>query len=259
MAVSKRTRFEVLRRDEHTCQYCGGKAPDVALQVDHVVPSALGGSDAPSNLVAACKDCNAGKTSVMPDSPIVEGLSGKAAAYALGMVDKMTKIRAKVESFEDYLYEFATAWNKWKCGDSAISRPADYELTLYRWHEIGVPIRLVEMAIPKAMSNAKQYGDHPEFSYMAGIVWKLIRADEIDLDIDGSDVSVYTESEAAEIGEHEYEVGRRAGERLGSARAGAGHLELDFVQHHIDHTRMEVIDEGRGPMLTGRVVMRSAA
>lgn len=36
MAVSKRTRFEVLRRDGHICQYCGEKAPDVTLHVDHV-------------------------------------------------------------------------------------------------------------------------------------------------------------------------------------------------------------------------------
>lgn len=38
MAVSKRTRFEVLRRDDHTCRYCGQSAPDVKLTVDHVLP-----------------------------------------------------------------------------------------------------------------------------------------------------------------------------------------------------------------------------
>ena len=56
MAVSKRTRFEVLRRDNHTCRYCGQSAPDVKLTVDHVLPVALGGHDDPTNLVAACKD-----------------------------------------------------------------------------------------------------------------------------------------------------------------------------------------------------------
>jgi 5-methylcytosine-specific restriction endonuclease McrA len=38
MAVSKRTRYEVLRRDNHACRYCGGIAPDVILTVDHVTP-----------------------------------------------------------------------------------------------------------------------------------------------------------------------------------------------------------------------------
>lgn len=58
MAVSKRLRYEILRRDNHTCRYCGATAPDVKLTVDHVVPVALGGSDVPTNLVAACDACN---------------------------------------------------------------------------------------------------------------------------------------------------------------------------------------------------------
>ena len=45
MPVTKRVRFEVLRRDNHTCHYCGARAPEVAITIDHVVPVALGGSD----------------------------------------------------------------------------------------------------------------------------------------------------------------------------------------------------------------------
>lgn len=56
MAISKRLRFEVLRRDNHMCRYCGRGAPDVALTVDHVVPVALGGHSDPTNLVTACVD-----------------------------------------------------------------------------------------------------------------------------------------------------------------------------------------------------------
>lgn len=41
MSVSKRLRFEVLRRDNHTCRYCGSSAPEVKLTIDHVVPVAL--------------------------------------------------------------------------------------------------------------------------------------------------------------------------------------------------------------------------
>lgn len=52
MAVTKRTRFEVLRRDNYTCRYC--RSTDGALTVDHVTPRSLGGSDDPSNLVACC-------------------------------------------------------------------------------------------------------------------------------------------------------------------------------------------------------------
>lgn len=65
MAVSKRLRYEILRRDNHTCRYCGASAPDVPLRVDHVTPVALGGSDKPENLVTSCEPCNSGKSSTI--------------------------------------------------------------------------------------------------------------------------------------------------------------------------------------------------
>lgn len=87
MAVSKRVRYEVLRRDGHACRYCGGTAPDVALTVDHVVPVALGGSDDSSNLVAACRDCNAGKASTVPGAETVEDIGVDAERWAAAMCE----------------------------------------------------------------------------------------------------------------------------------------------------------------------------
>lgn len=60
-SLSPRQRFAILRRDNFTCTYCGRKAPDVILHVDHRVPRALGGTNAPENLCASCADCNGGK------------------------------------------------------------------------------------------------------------------------------------------------------------------------------------------------------
>lgn len=59
--VPKRVRFEVFKRDSFTCQYCGSKAPEVVLHVDHIKPVAGGGSSDILNLVTACVACNAGK------------------------------------------------------------------------------------------------------------------------------------------------------------------------------------------------------
>ena len=57
MAVSKRVRYEVLRRDNYACRYCGATAGSGAqLVVDHVMPVSLGGTDDPTNLVACCRD-----------------------------------------------------------------------------------------------------------------------------------------------------------------------------------------------------------
>ena len=59
--LSKKIRFEVFKRDKFTCQYCGRSAPDVVLEVDHMIPVANGGSNDIMNLITSCKDCNRGK------------------------------------------------------------------------------------------------------------------------------------------------------------------------------------------------------
>lgn len=56
-AVHRVTRDSVLRRDRHTCVYCGGHADTV----DHVLPRCRGGGDTWFNLVAACRPCNGRK------------------------------------------------------------------------------------------------------------------------------------------------------------------------------------------------------
>ena len=61
IAVSKKTRFEIFKRDRFTCQYCGRKSPDVILEVDHITPVAEGGTNEMINLITSCRDCNRGK------------------------------------------------------------------------------------------------------------------------------------------------------------------------------------------------------
>jgi 5-methylcytosine-specific restriction endonuclease McrA len=45
----------VKRRDRFTCQRCGAM---YRLEVDHIVPRRLGGSDHPDNLRTLCHDCH---------------------------------------------------------------------------------------------------------------------------------------------------------------------------------------------------------
>lgn len=60
-SLSKSIRFDVLNRDNFTCQYCGKSAPNVRLEIDHIIPVANGGKDDLSNLITSCYDCNRGK------------------------------------------------------------------------------------------------------------------------------------------------------------------------------------------------------
>lgn len=59
--ISKKTRFEVFKRDSFACTYCGRAAPTVVLHVDHIKPVSEGGLNDIFNLTTACEDCNAGK------------------------------------------------------------------------------------------------------------------------------------------------------------------------------------------------------
>ena len=70
--ISKKTRFEVFKRDGFKCQYCGKSAPDVILHLDHIVPVCKGGGSDILNLVTSCADCNQGKSGrELSDSTVV--------------------------------------------------------------------------------------------------------------------------------------------------------------------------------------------
>lgn len=60
--IPKSIRFEVFKRDKFTCQYCGGKVPDVILQIDHIEPVSKGGDNGIINLITSCFECNIGKS-----------------------------------------------------------------------------------------------------------------------------------------------------------------------------------------------------
>lgn len=70
--ISKRTRFDVFKRDGFCCQYCGQKPPTVVLEIDHIHPVSEGGGNSKDNLITACFDCNRGKSNnlltTMPES-----------------------------------------------------------------------------------------------------------------------------------------------------------------------------------------------
>lgn len=61
MTIPLPVRFEVLERDGYKCRYCGKRAPETELEVDHIFPRADGGGDEMDNLATTCRDCNRGK------------------------------------------------------------------------------------------------------------------------------------------------------------------------------------------------------
>lgn len=71
-SLGKKIRFEVFKRDSFTCQYCGQSAPQVILEVDHIIPVSKGGDNALTNLITSCRDCNRGKSNIeLSDDTVV--------------------------------------------------------------------------------------------------------------------------------------------------------------------------------------------
>lgn len=71
--IPKKVRFEVFKRDSFKCQYCGRNAPDVVLNIDHIIPVAKGGTSDISNLITSCFDCNSGKSDrQLSDNTIIQ-------------------------------------------------------------------------------------------------------------------------------------------------------------------------------------------
>jgi hypothetical protein len=72
-SISKKLRFEIFKRDSFTCQYCGAKAPDVVLEVDHLNPVKHGGKNDLLNLITSCFVCNRGKSArKLSDNSVIE-------------------------------------------------------------------------------------------------------------------------------------------------------------------------------------------
>ena len=60
-AISGSIRYRVFTRAKGRCECCGAHEHQAALEVDHIIPKNLGGSDDISNFQALCFRCNAGK------------------------------------------------------------------------------------------------------------------------------------------------------------------------------------------------------
>lgn len=88
--IPKSVRFEVFKRDKFTCQYCGKKAPDVVLVIDHINPVSKGGVSDIINLITSCEGCNSGKS----DRPLSDGAA-------------LEKARAQLEALEERRQQLA--------------------------------------------------------------------------------------------------------------------------------------------------------
>jgi len=169
--ISKKTRFEVFKRDGFTCQYCGAHPPAVILHVDHINPVALGGKNHMDNYVTACEPCNLGKSATSL-SQVPQSLQDKAAevkerelqikGYQRVMDGKRSRIDAEAERVRA-VYEIYN--NGYTLNASAMVSVRKFI------EEIGV--HAVEGAMERAYTRGGSRGG--EFKYFCGICWNIIK------------------------------------------------------------------------------------
>lgn len=202
MPVTKRTRYEVLKRDNHTCRYC--HATDTPLTIDHVTPTALGGTDEPNNLVAACRDCNSGKASTSPNAELVEDVREDALRHAELVRQAYEVLVERMGERDDYIEEFATAYTYQPL-------PDEWRNSIGRWFEMGVPIEILTDAADIACSKPEgQFRGSDRFRYMCGIVWNQVRTiDELAEKYRSIEGRFFSEEELTNKGIDDYMTGQR--------------------------------------------------
>lgn len=177
MAVSKRLRYEILRRDNHTCRYCGVTAPNAPLRIDHVTPVALGGTDTPDNLVTACEPCNSGKSSATVDSAVVASVTDDALRWADAMKQAAEKLRRQETPKAEYRDVFLTEWNRWGHGEgdarTTVELPADWKTSVERFRVAGLPVEVWGEIVDTAMGHEKVL-EANKFKYCCGIAWNKV-------------------------------------------------------------------------------------
>jgi hypothetical protein len=175
MAVSKRLRYEILRRDQHTCRYCGASAPAVPLRVDHVTPVALGGTDTPDNLVTSCEPCNSGKSSATVDSALLADVSDDALRWAAAMTQAAANLQELEKPKDEYRDTFLAEWNRWTVGkeEKPVELPVDWKLSVERFRVAGIPAWMWADIVDIGMANQKVKPENT-FKYCCGVAWNKV-------------------------------------------------------------------------------------
>lgn len=173
--LSKKTRFEIFKRDKFTCQYCGSHPPKVILEVDHIVAVVAGGDSTDGNLITSCFDCNRGKAArdlkVIPQSLRERAkLIAESEAQLLGYQEIMEARRQRIE---DEMWRVAETIEP---GSPSRGMSRDWTTSIKNFIE-KLGLYPVLEAADKARTKFP-YGGRKTFLYFCGICWKEIRGDD---------------------------------------------------------------------------------
>lgn len=170
-SISKKTRFEIFKRDGFTCQYCGATPPQAVLHIDHINPVSKGGDNAEHNLISACQSCNLGKgarlLNVAPQS-----LSKKAQEIE-EREEQIRGYQAIVQGRKDRLD--SEVWKIVKIFDGSETASNQNYQSILRFIE-----KLGYFEVEEAMELARMKHNYipNRFKYFCGICWNKINREK---------------------------------------------------------------------------------
>ena len=92
----------ILKRDGHTCQYCGHNSGE-RMTIDHVFPRSLGGRTVWENVVSACRACNLKKGSRTPQEAGMTPMRPPAKPISVFYLGILATSRERLEAWRKYL------------------------------------------------------------------------------------------------------------------------------------------------------------
>lgn len=167
--VSKRTRFEVFKRDGFVCQYCGDHPPAVVLHLDHINPRKNGGGNDESNLLTSCDACNLGKgAKLLSDAP--PSLKSKAKdvrEFEEQLRGYRHAMDAKRSRLEQETWEVAEVLVP---GSSQTGFDRRWFMSVTRFVEMLGVYEVIDAA--NIAYSRIQRSEYQRFRYFCGVCWK---------------------------------------------------------------------------------------
>lgn len=105
------SRANVYARDDHRCQYCGGRFAPSSLTFDHVVPVARGGEKGWDNIVTCCIACNRRKGDATPEEAGLTLLRRPRRPDGPRLLSLTLGLHRAPPSWRDYLY-WDVSWER---------------------------------------------------------------------------------------------------------------------------------------------------
>lgn len=174
MSVSKLLRFEIFKRDNFTCKYCGRKVPDVVLEIDHVFPKSKGGEDSAENLITSCYDCNRGKSDKLINTAAVDsGAIQKRMIEAEQQLDEYNKyLSTKYRKINREIAILSKRWNDLWDGRFSFNEQGKASLRKFL-----AKLDYIELLKNLDIAKVNIHTDDPEhvFKYFCGICWRIIK------------------------------------------------------------------------------------